>query len=119
MNSLLNMRIHIDEPLIQLRVLIDHDLRVKRRRDKDGVDAAGNGRGEDLADLQADEVGVGDDDGGELAVAVVAGLGEEQVQVGEQGAGVGDEGGAHGQHGADEAFVDQGVDAAVFDQAVK
>ena len=73
-------------------------------------------------------------------VAVVLGLREEEVEVGEQGAGVGDKEPAKGQDGADEAFlrfrlaqkngtssvrtrkrggevayIDQRVDAAVLD----
>lgn len=40
---------------------------------------------------------------------------EDQVQVRKESACIGDEGGAHGEHGTDQALVDQGVDAAVFD----
>ncbi len=86
-------------------MVVDHDLRVPARGDEDGVDAAGQGRREDVRDLEADEVRKGYDDGRETAVAVVCWLREDEVQVGQEGARKGDEHGAKGQHRADEAFL--------------
>jgi len=103
--------------LVQIRVLVHHDLGVPRGRHEDGVDAAAQRRREDIAYLQADEEREGHDDGRVGPVGVVRRAREDQVQVRQQGAGVGDEGGAHGEHGADQALVDQGVDSAVFDHA--
>jgi len=77
MNSLLHMRIHSNQLAVQLPVLLDHHLWIERRRHENSVDTATDGGGEDLADLQTDEEGVGDDDGRELAVGVVAGVSED------------------------------------------
>jgi len=91
MNSLLHMRIHGNQLAIQLSVLLNHDLRIKSRRHENSIDTTTDWRSEDLADLQTDEEGVGNDDGREVAVGVVAWLGENEVEVGEQGASVADE----------------------------
>ena len=60
---------------------MDQDLRVPRGGDEDGVDAAADGRQDDLAGLQADEEGIGHDDGGEGAAVVVGRMGELEVEV--------------------------------------
>ena len=95
-------------------MIAHQDIRIPSGGDEKRRDAAADGRHEDLADLQADEEGKGHDDGGEGAAVVVGRRGELQVEEGEQGAEVGDEGGAHGEDGADQAVVDERVDAAVF-----
>jgi len=79
MDGLLHVRVNGNQVLVQFSMLLDHDLRVKGSRDKDSVDTAADGRGEDLADLQTDDKGIGDDDGGEVAIGVVTWLGEDQV----------------------------------------
>jgi hypothetical protein len=83
MNSLLNMWIHLDHILIQLRVLAHHDLRIPRGSDENRLDTALQRRGEAVGDLQTDEESVGDDDGRESAVAVIGWVGEDEVKVGE------------------------------------
>ena len=40
-----------------------------------------------------------------------------EIEVTQQGAEVGDEGATHGEDGADEAVIDEGVDAAVLHHA--
>ena len=117
MDGLRHVRVNGNQVLVQLSMLLDHDLRVKGRRDKDSVDTAADGCGEDLADLQTNQEGIGHDDRGKVAVGVVAWLSEDQVQVSEKGAGIADEGSAHCQYRTNQAFVDESVDTAVFDQA--
>lgn len=67
--------------------------------------------------LQANEEGVCNDHRRELAVLVVCWVCEFEVQKGHECAGVCDEGGAHGQDRTDQAFVDKGVDTAIFDES--
>ena len=83
MNRLLHLRIDLHHLLVQLRVLAHEDLGIPRGGDEDGVDATGQRHGEAVGDLQADEEGLGDDDGRELAVGVVARVREDEVEVGE------------------------------------
>ena len=117
MDGLLHTRVYLDHLLVQFWVIVDHGSRVECRSNKDGVNSARNWRDKDLADLQPDNESKCDDDGSELAVAIVARRCEYQVQVCEESASISHKSGAHGQHRTDQAFVDEGVDAAVFDQA--
>lgn len=114
-NSLLHMRIHLDHLVVQIRVVPDHDLGIPRHGHKDGIDAAAERRGEDVADLQADQERKGADDDREVAVGIVRGLGELEVEEREQRGGEADEERAEREDGADQALVDEGVDAAVLD----
>ena len=114
MNHLLYLRINPDHPLIKFRMIPHQNIRIPRRRDKQGINATPDGRHEYLADLQANQKRKRHDNGREGAAVVVARGGEAQVEVGKEGAEVGDEGGTHGEDGGDEAVVDEGVDAAVF-----
>jgi hypothetical protein len=82
-NGLLDVRVHLDHVLVQLRVLAHHDLRIPRGSNENGLDTALQRRGEAVGDLQADEEGIGDDDGSELALRVVGWVCEDEVQVGE------------------------------------
>ena len=75
--------------------MVSHQhLRIPCTRHHEGLHAAAQWRREDVADLQADQEGEGDDDDREAAVSVVLRIGELEVEVGEQGAGVGNESGA-------------------------
>ena len=95
--------------------MISHqNLWIPCARNKYSIDAAAEGRGEYVANLKADQEGKGNDDGRVLAIVVVGRRGEDDVAVSEEGAEIGDEGRADGKHRADEAFVDESVDAAVF-----
>jgi len=114
MNHLLYARVHSNHPLIKIRMILPQTIRIPRHRHEQRISSAADRRHEDLADLQADEEGKGQDDGRVGAGTVVLGLGELEVEIGEEGAEVGDEGGAHGEDGPDEAVVDERVDAAVF-----
>lgn len=114
MNHLLDLGINLHHARIEIGMIPHQHIRIPRRRNKYGVDAAADGGQEDLTDLQADEEGKGHDDGREGASGVVFRLGELQVEVGEEGAEVGHECGTHGQDGTNQAIVDERVDAAVF-----
>lgn len=105
LNDLLDLGVHPDHLIVQLRVIAPHDLGVPTSSDKDGLDTAGNRCGKDVCDLEADEERKGHDDGGVLAVAVVGGVGEVEVEVGEKGTGVCDKEGAEGKYGSDEAVL--------------
>lgn len=105
MDSLLDLGVHPDHLLVQLRVLLDHDLGVPGRSHENGVDATGDWRGEHIGDLKPDEERKGDDDGREAAALVVRGVRDVEVDEGQQRAGITDERGAEGQHGADEASL--------------
>lgn len=71
-----------------------HNLRVPSSSDKDGLDTARDGGREDVGDLEADEERERQDNGGVLALRIVGGIGELQIQVGKKGASVSDEEGA-------------------------
>ena len=114
MNHLLHPWIHGDHSGVEIRMITHEHVGVPRSCDKDGVDAAANGCHEDLADLEADEEGKGHDDRRESAGVVVARGSELEVEKSEECAEVGDEGGTHGEYGADQAVVDECVDAPVF-----
>ena len=95
--------------------MIPHQhLRIPRTRHENRIHAAANGRHEYLTHLQPDQECKSHDDGRELAAFVVRWFGELQVEVREEGAEVGDKDAAHGEDGANQAIVDEGVDAAVF-----
>ena len=118
MDGLLHMGVNLHHLVIQVRMVANHDLRIPCSSNKNAIDATTNRGSEDVADLQANQEGVGYDDGRVAAVGVVGGRREDHVQVGQQRAGVAYKGAAHAEHGADQAFVDQGVDAAVFYHSV-
>lgn len=114
MDHLLNAGVYGDHSLIEVGMVPAQTIRIPGHGHEQRIGAAADGSHEDLANLQADEEGECHDDGREGAGAVVLGFGEFEVEVGEEGAEIGDEGGTHGEDGADEAVVDEGVDAAVF-----
>lgn len=116
MYRLLHMRIDVYHLLIQVRMLGHHNLRVPGCCDEDSVDTTADRRGEDIADLQSDEEGKRHHDRGIRSRRVVGRVRVDHVQIREQGARVRDKGRSHGKHRADEALVNQGVDAAVLDQ---
>lgn len=84
-NSLLHLRVDLNHLLVELRVLAHENLGIPSGGDEDGVDAARQRRREAVGDLQADEEGVGNDDGGESAVGVVGWVGEDEVEECEAG----------------------------------
>lgn len=88
-------------------MVTDHDLGVPASSNKDGVDTGGNWRGEDEGDLEADEEGEGDDNGGKATVLVVLGFGDEKVDVAGEGACVTDEHRTERQNGPNEAFLER------------
>lgn len=116
MYGLLHMRVHRHHLRVQIWMVPHQDLRIPSTCDKDGIDTAAERRGEDVADLQANEEGEGENNRRVRAITVVLGRREDQVAVGHESAGVTDEHGADGEDRTDKAFVDKCVDAAIFDQ---
>lgn len=114
MNSLLHGGIELDNLVVQVRMVPDHDLRIPPQRDKDRVHPAPDRRQEDLADLQPDQKRERHGDSGEVAGRVIRRTRELQVQIREQRAEVGDEDRSHGQNGANQAVIDKDVDSAVL-----
>lgn len=114
MNRRLHLRINPHHPLIQIRMIPHQHLGIPRTRHENGIHPAADRRHEDLTHLQPYQERESHDDGRELAAFVVLGFGEFEVEECEEGAEVGDKGAAHCEDGADEAVVDEGVDAAVF-----
>lgn len=114
MNHLLYLRVHTDHPLVEIRMISHQNIRIPRARHEDRIHSAANRRHEDLAHLQSDQECKRHDNGREGAALVVCRLREFQIEKGQKGAQVGDEGGAHGEDGADETVIDEGVDAAVL-----
>jgi hypothetical protein len=80
-NGLLDVRVHLDHVLVQLWVLAHHDLRIPRGSNENGLNTALQRRGEAIGDLQADEEGICDDDGSELALRIVGWVCEDEVEV--------------------------------------
>ena len=72
---------------------------IPRHSNKQGINPTTNRSKDDTADLQADQEGKGEDDGGEGAVGVVGRVGELEVEVGEEGAEVGCRCRGHGEDG--------------------
>lgn len=68
--------------MVKIRVISNHNLGIPRHSDKDGIDTAAEGRGEDVADLQANEEGKGADDNSEASGRVVRGFSKLKVQEG-------------------------------------
>lgn len=66
--------------------------------------------------MQADEEGECHDDSCEGTTRVVGWCGEGEVEVGEERGYVGHEDGTHSKDGVDEAFVDEGVNTARFEE---
>lgn len=62
MNGLLDVRINADHAGVEVWVIAHQHLWIPRAGDEDGVDAAAEWGCEDVADLQADEEGEGDND---------------------------------------------------------
>lgn len=78
----LNVGVDPDHGAVKVRVVRHQNLRVPRRRYEDRVNAARDGRREYVGDLQADEEREEHDDCGPLAIVVVVGMGEGEVEVG-------------------------------------
>jgi hypothetical protein len=115
MNSLLDVRVDRDHPMVKVRVLPHQDLGVPRHRDENCVDTAGKWGRENIANLQSDQERESDHHRSVGSVRVVGWRREDKVEVREKRTGVGDECGAHRQNWSDQALVDQCVDTAIFD----
>lgn len=116
MYRLLHVWVHSDHAGVEIRMLAHECLWVPSGGNEERVDPARQRDGEALRNLQANQERIRDNDRGEVAVGVVRGFREDEVQIREQGAGVSHEGRAHGEDGPDEALVDEGVNSTVFDQ---
>lgn len=104
-NDLLNLGIHSAHLLVKLRVVAPHDLRIPTGSNKDGLDTARNRGRKDVGDLESDEERERHDDCCVLTVTVVRGVGEVQVEVGQETASVCDEEAAERKNGSDEAVL--------------
>lgn len=113
MNRNLHMRVDLHQPLPQIRKLLNQNLRIERHGDKERSHTTLDRHQEDIGDLEADKEGEGHNYGGEGVAVVVGGLGEGDVEIGEERANVGNEDGAHGEDGIDETFVDESINATV------
>jgi hypothetical protein len=113
MNRNLHMRVDLHQPLPQIRKLLNQNLRIERHGDKERSHTTLDRHQEDIGDLEADKEGEGYNYGGEGVAVVVGGLGEGDVEIGEERAKVGNEDGAHGEDGIDETFVDESINATV------
>jgi len=82
-NSLLDMRVHLDHVLVQLWVLAHHNLRIPCGGHEDGLNTTLQRCGEAVGDLETNEEGVGNHNRSEGAVAVVGRVGKDKVEVGE------------------------------------
>jgi hypothetical protein len=118
-DSLLHVGVHRNHALVKIRMLPHQNLGVPRHRDKDGVDATGQRRSENVANLQSNQEGESDDHRRVRAIRVVCWRREEEVEVCEERACVCDKGCAHGQYWTNQAFVDESVDSAVLDHSAK
>lgn len=114
----LHLGVDFDHPRPEIGMILHQNVRIPRSRHEYRVHAASNRRHEDLAHLQANQEGKGHDDGREPAPFVVSRFGELEVKEGKEAAEVGDEGAAHGEDGADEAVVDQSINAAILHHPV-
>lgn len=79
---------------------------VPRRGNKDSIDTAGDGRGENVGDLKPDKECEQENDGGIASICVVGRVREDEIQVSEKRASIGDEEGAKGKYGTNEAFLE-------------
>ena len=93
---MLHIRINTHHPRPQIRILPNKHLRIKRHRNKESSNTTLDRHEEDITDLQTDQESKCHDDGCEGVALVVDGVGELEVEVGEEGTDVGYEYGAHG-----------------------
>lgn len=108
MDGLLDVGVNADHLVVELRVVAHQHLGVPSRCDEDSVNAARDGGREDVGNLQANEEGKCNNDGRVAASLIIRRVGEDQVEVSEEGTGVANEGGAEREDGADETFLDDG-----------
>lgn len=104
-NGFLDLGIDADHLLVQLGVVADHNLRIPACGDEDGIDSTGNRGREDQRNLETNQERESNNHRSEAAVAVVLGLGDEEVDVTSQSAGVTDKHGSERQDGANETFL--------------
>lgn len=114
MNRNLHMRVNLHQPLPQIGKLLNQYLRIERHGDKERSHTTLDRHQEDIGDLEADKEGEGHNYGGEGVAVVVGGLGEGDVEIGEERANVGNEDGAHGEDGINETFVDESINTTVL-----
>lgn len=105
MNDLLNLGVHSAHLLVKLGVVAPHDLGIPTGSNKDRLDTARNRGGEDVGDLEADKERERHDDCCVLTVAIVRGVGEVEIEVGQETASVRDEEAAERKDGSDEAVL--------------
>ena len=115
MDCLLHLRIYLYHPVIDIGMVAHQHFRIPGHCHKDCVNTTAQRSGEDVADLKANKERKCHNNWCEATIVIVRRLREHHVQVGQQRASKTDEGGAHAENRADQAPIDECVDAAVFD----
>lgn len=119
MDSLLNMWIHGDHFLIQLRMLSHHYLWIPGCSNENSVQTTAERCGEDVGDLQADQESKGHNDHCVVAIVVVAWMREHNVEIGQESAQIRDSRCAHCKDRTDKTLVDQRVDTTIDNQPIE
>jgi hypothetical protein len=114
MNRSLHVRIHLYQSIPQVRKFLNQNLRVERHGHEERSNTTLDWNQEDVGDLETDQESEGHDDSCEGIAFIVVWLGEGDIEVCEERADIRYEDGAHGEDRIDEAFVDKGIDTAVF-----
>lgn len=113
MDCLLNLRVKLHQLVVDIRVVIDHDLRIPSHSDEDSLNTTTNGSHEDLADLQTNQESESHDDGGEVTIPVVGGVGELQIEIGQQRTDIGDKSRTHSQNRTHETVLHESINSSV------
>ena len=117
MNPLLYLRIYMNHPGIEIRMIPHQYFWIPCRCHENCIHSASQWCHEDLAYLQSNKEAESHDDWGKGAAFVIGRVSELQVEECEESGEVGDKGRAHGQDGADKAVVDECVNASVLHHA--
>lgn len=113
MDCLLDSRVNLHQLVINIRVVINHDLRIPSHRHEDGLNATTNGSHEDLADLKTNQESESHNDRGEVTIPVVRGVGELQIEIGQQRTDIGDESRTHSQHRTHQAVLHESINSSI------
>lgn len=113
MNSLLYLRINLDQLLVQARMLPHHNLGVPRHRRKNRLNPRPHRRQKNLCNLQPNHKRKRHNHRRKVAVCVIPRIRKLEVQVCQQRADIRHAHASHRKHGAHEAVVNEGVDAAI------
>lgn len=99
-------------------MITHHDLGIPCHGYKDGIDTRAKRCCVNVADLQADQEGKGNNNNGILALGIIGRISELEIKVGQECSYIAYQHGAGGKHRPYQTFVDKGIDAAALDQSV-